>query len=49
VQAETGAHLVHPYTTTASIAGQATAAKELLEEVGDLDACFARSQAVVAC
>ena len=41
VQAETGAHLVHPYDDDRIIAGQATAAKELLEEIGDLDAVFA--------
>jgi threonine dehydratase len=41
IQAETGAHLVHPYDDDRIIAGQATAAKELLEEVGDLDAVFA--------
>ena len=41
VQSETGAHLVHPYDDDRIIAGQATAAKELLEEVGDLDAVFA--------
>jgi len=41
LQAETGAHLVHPYDDDGIIAGQATAAKELLEEVGDLDAVFA--------
>ena len=41
VQAETGAHLVHPYDDDRIIAGQATAAKEFLEEVGDLDAMFA--------
>jgi threonine dehydratase len=41
VQAETGAHLIHPYDDDRIIAGQATAAKELLEEVGDLDAVFA--------
>src|SRR5205823_2570629 len=41
VQAETGAHLVHPYDDDRIIAEQATAAKELLEEVGDLDAVFA--------
>src|SRR5271154_1075805 len=41
VQAETGAVLVHPYDDERIIAGQATAAKELLEEVGDLDAVFA--------
>ncbi len=41
LQSETGAHLVHPYDDDRIIAGQATAAKELLEEVGDLDAVFA--------
>jgi threonine dehydratase len=41
VQAETGAYLVHPYDDDRIIAGQATAAKELLEEIGDLDAVFA--------
>jgi len=41
VQAETGAHLVHPYNDDRIIAGQATAAKELLEDIGDLDAVFA--------
>src|SRR5260370_13426921 len=41
VQAETGAHLVHPFDDDRIIAGQATAAKELLEEVGDLDAVVA--------
>jgi threonine dehydratase len=41
VQAETGAHLVHPYDDDRIIAGQATAAKELLEEIPDLDALFA--------
>jgi threonine dehydratase len=41
VQAETGAHLVHPYNDDRIIAGQATAAKELLEDEGDLDAVFA--------
>jgi threonine dehydratase len=41
VQAQTGAHLIHPYDDDRIIAGQATAAKELLEEVGDLDAVFA--------
>jgi threonine dehydratase len=38
VQAETGAALIHPYDDDRIIAGQATAAKELLEEVPDLDA-----------
>jgi threonine dehydratase len=41
VQAETGAHLVHPYDDDRIIAGQATAAMELLEDFGDLDAVFA--------
>jgi len=41
IQAETGAHLVHPYDDDRIIAGQATAAKELLEDFGDLDAVFA--------
>ncbi len=41
LQAETGAHLVHPYDDDRIIAGQATAAKELLEEIGDVDAVFA--------
>jgi threonine dehydratase len=41
VQAETGAYLVHPYDDDRIIAGQATAAKELLEECPDLDAVFA--------
>src|SRR5437879_929131 len=41
VQAETGAHLVHPYDDDRIIAGQATAAKEFLEDLGDLDALFA--------
>jgi threonine dehydratase len=38
VQSETGATLVHPYDDDRIIAGQGTAAKELLEEVPDLDA-----------
>lgn len=37
VQAETGAVLVHPYDDDRIMAGQATAAKELLEDVPDLD------------
>lgn len=41
VQAETGAELVHPYTDVRVIAGQGTAALELLREVGDLDALVA--------
>ncbi|MDI1252311.1 pyridoxal-phosphate dependent enzyme [Thermomonas sp.] len=38
VQADTGATLVHPYTTTEVIAGQGTAALELLTAHPDLDA-----------
>lgn len=38
VQAETGAAMIHPYDDDRIIAGQATAAKELLEQVRDLDA-----------
>jgi threonine dehydratase len=38
VLAETGGLLVHPYDDDRIIAGQATAAKELLEEVPNLDA-----------
>jgi threonine dehydratase len=41
IQAETGALLIHPYDDDRVIAGQATAGKELLEEIGDLDALFA--------
>ena len=40
VQGETGAVLVHPYDNDQIIAGQATAAKELLEDIPDLDAVF---------
>ncbi len=36
--AETGANFVHPYNDPRVIAGQGTAALELLEEAGDLDA-----------
>jgi threonine dehydratase len=36
--AETGGTLVHPYTTPAVIAGQGTAAAELIGEAGPLDA-----------
>ena len=38
---ETHAHLVHPFDDDRVIAGQATSAKELLEDVHDLDALFA--------
>jgi threonine dehydratase len=41
VQSETGAYLVHPYDDDRIIAGQATAAKELLEDLPDLEAVFA--------
>src|SRR5258707_1243280 len=41
VLAETGGVLIHPFDNDQIIAGQATAAKELLEEVPDLDAVFA--------
>jgi threonine dehydratase len=41
IQAETGAVMVHPYDDDRIIAGQATAAKELLEEVPELDAVMA--------
>lgn len=37
LQAETGAVLIHPYDDDRIIAGQATAAKELLENAGELD------------
>src|SRR5437016_11631304 len=40
VQAETGALLIHPFDNDRIIEGQATAAKELLEEIPDLDAVF---------
>jgi len=40
VQAETGAVLIHPFDNDRIIEGQATAAKELLEEIPDLDAVF---------
>jgi len=41
VQSETGAILIHPYDNDRIITGQATAAKEFLEDVPDLDALFA--------
>jgi threonine dehydratase len=40
VQLETGAALIHPFDNDQIIAGQATAAKELLEEIPDVDAVF---------
>lgn len=39
--AETGGHLVHPFDDADVIAGQGTAALELLHEVADLDALLA--------
>jgi threonine dehydratase len=41
IQAETGAVMIHPYDDDRIIAGQATAAKELLEETGELHALLA--------
>jgi threonine dehydratase len=41
IQAETGALMIHPYDDDRVIAGQATAGKEFLEEIGDLDAILA--------
>lgn len=41
IQAESGAVMVHPYDDDRIIAGQATAAKELLEDFPDLDAVLA--------
>jgi threonine dehydratase len=41
IQAETGAIMIHPYDDDTIIAGQATAAKELLEETSELDALLA--------
>jgi threonine dehydratase len=38
IQAETGAVMIHPYDDDRIIAGQSTAAKELLEDIPDLDA-----------
>lgn len=38
LQAESGAHLVHPFDDADVIAGQGTAALELLREAGELDA-----------
>jgi threonine dehydratase len=41
VVAETSAEIVHPYNDPRVIAGQATCSKELIEELGDLDALIA--------
>ncbi|MDN5870330.1 MAG: pyridoxal-phosphate dependent enzyme [Nitrococcus sp.] len=41
VQAETGADFVHPYNDHRVIAGQATCSKEIVEDIGELDAVIA--------
>jgi len=41
IQSETGAVMIHPYDDDRIIAGQATAAKELLEELPELEAVLA--------
>jgi threonine dehydratase len=41
VQAETGSVMIHPYDDDRIIAGQATAAKELLEDLPELDVVLA--------
>ncbi len=41
VQAETGADFVHPYNDERVIAGQGTCSKEIIEELGELDAVIA--------
>jgi threonine dehydratase len=41
VVAESGADFVHPYNDPRVIAGQATCSKELIEDVGELDAVIA--------
>jgi threonine dehydratase len=41
VMKKTGAHLVHPYNDARVIAGQGTAALELIEDVGELDVVIA--------
>ena len=41
IERDTGATLVHPFTNSAVIAGQGTAARELIREVGTLDALIA--------
>jgi len=41
IQSETGAVMIHPYDDNRIIAGQATAAKELLEELPELEAVLA--------
>ena len=41
VQAETGADFVHPYNDERVIAGQGTCSKEMIEDLGALDAVVA--------
>ena len=41
IQGETGAVMIHPYDDDRIIAGQSTSAKELMEDVPDLDAVLA--------
>ena len=41
IQAETGADFVHPYNDERVIAGQGTCAKEIIEDLGPLDAIVA--------
>ena len=41
VQAETGADFVHPYNDPRVIAGQGTCSKEIIEDLGELDAVVA--------
>lgn len=41
VQAETGGEFVHPYNDPRVIAGQGTCSKELIEDLGELDAVIA--------
>ena len=41
VQAETGADFVHPYNDERVIAGQGTCSKEMIEDLGSLDAVVA--------
>ena len=41
VQAETGADFVHPYNDQRVIAGQGTCSREMIEELGELDAVVA--------
>ena len=41
VQAETGADFVHPYNDERVIAGQGTCSKEIIEDLGQLDAVVA--------